>query len=92
MTIKAFSLCRASFHGDIIPAGLAGVADTIRESAKEAINQLHRQKIEIIMMTGDNAITVEAVAKKFSINKVFADALPEQKAEKSKKYRRNVKL
>ena len=35
-------------------AGLVGVADTIKESAKEAIAELHRQKIEVVMMTGDN--------------------------------------
>ena len=66
------------------PAGLVGVADTIKESAKEAINQLHKQKIEVVMMTGDNAITAAAVAKKLGIDKVFADVLPEQKAEKVK--------
>ncbi len=67
-TIKAFSLCRASFHGDIIPAGLAGVADTIRESAKAVSYPFHRQTMKIIMMTDDNAITAEKVAKKFGIN------------------------
>ena len=65
-------------------AGLVGVADTIKESAKEAIDELHRQKIEVVMMTGDNAKTAEAVAKALNIDKVFADVLPEQKAEKVK--------
>ena len=63
-------------------AGLIGVADTIKESAKDAISELHRQKIEVVMMTGDNAITADAVAKKLGIDKIFADVLPEQKAEK----------
>ncbi len=65
-------------------AGLIGVADTIKESAKDAIDELHRQKIEVVMMTGDNAKTAEAVAKALNIDKVFADVLPEQKAEKVK--------
>lgn len=65
-------------------AGLVGVADTIKESAKEAIDELHRQKIEVVMMTGDNAKTAEAVAKTLGIDKVFADVLPEGKAEKIK--------
>ena len=65
-------------------AGLLGVADTIKESAKEAVEELHRQEIEVVMMTGDNAKTAEAVAKKLGIDKVFADVLPEQKAEKVK--------
>jgi Cu+-exporting ATPase len=66
------------------PAGLVGVADTIKESAKAAIDELHRQKIEVVMMTGDNANTAEAVARNLGIDKVFADVLPEQKAEKVK--------
>ncbi len=66
------------------PAGLVGVADTIKESAKEAIGELHRQKIEVVMMTGDNAKTAEAVARALGIDKVFADVLPDQKAEKVK--------
>ncbi len=65
-------------------AGLVGVADTIKESAKDAISELHRQEIEVVMMTGDNAITADAVAKKLGIDIVFADVLPEQKAEKIK--------
>lgn len=65
-------------------AGLIGVADTIKESAKDAIAKLHSQKIEVVMMTGDNAKTAEAVAKKLNIDKVFADVLPDQKAEKVK--------
>ncbi|MDQ3375154.1 MAG: HAD-IC family P-type ATPase, partial [Acidobacteriota bacterium] len=66
------------------PVGFVGVADTIKESAKEAIDELHKQKIEVVMMTGDNAKTAEAVARKLGIDKVFADVLPEQKAEKVK--------
>ena len=74
------------------PAGLVGVADTIKESAKDAISELHRQKIEVVMMTGDNAITADAVAKKLGIDKVFADVLPEQKAEKIKELQREGKI
>ncbi len=74
------------------PAGLVGVADTIKESAKEAIDQLHRQKIEVVMMTGDNSITAAAVAKKLGIDKVFADVLPEQKAEKIKHLQADGKI
>ena len=65
-------------------AGLVGVADSIKESAKAAIEELHKQNIEIVMMTGDNAKTAEAVAEKLNIDQVFAGVLPEQKAEKVK--------
>jgi len=74
------------------PAGLVGVADTIKESAKEAINELHRQKIEVVMMTGDNAKTAEAVARQLGIDKVFADVLPDQKAEKVKELQAEGKV
>ncbi len=74
------------------PAGLVGVADTIKESAKAAIDELHRSKIEVVMMTGDNAVTADAVAKKLGIDKVFADVLPEQKAEKIKELQASGKI
>ncbi len=73
-------------------AGIIGVADTIKETAKDAIDELHRQNIEVIMMTGDNAKTAEAVAKKLGIDKVFADVLPEQKAEKVKELQAKGKI
>ncbi len=73
-------------------AGLVGVADTIKESAKGAIDKLHKQKIEVVMMTGDNAKTAEAVAKTLGIDKVFADVLPEQKAEKIKELQAEGKI
>ncbi len=73
-------------------AGLVGVADTIKESAKAAIDELHRQKIEVVMMTGDNSVTADAVARKLGIDKVFADVLPEQKAEKIKELQATGKI
>ncbi len=73
-------------------AGLVGVADTIKDSAKEAIGELHKQNIEVVMMTGDNAITADAVAKKLGIDKVFADVLPEQKAQKIKELQSQDKI
>ena len=74
------------------PAGLVSVADTIKESAKQAIDELHKQKIEIVMMTGDNAKTAEAVARKLNIDQVFADVLPDQKAAKVKELQSQNKI
>ncbi len=73
-------------------AGIVGVADTIKESAIAAIDELHKQKIEVVMMTGDNAKTADAVAKLLKIDKVFADVLPEQKAEKIKELQATGKI
>lgn len=62
-------------------AGLIGVADPIKESTAEAIRDLHAEGIKIVMITGDNRITANAVAGKLDIDQVHAEVLPEQKAE-----------
>jgi len=62
-------------------AGLIGVADPIKESTPEAIRDLHREGIQVVMLTGDSSKTAEAVAEKLNIDQVQAEVLPEQKAE-----------
>ena len=62
-------------------AGLIGVADPIKESTAEAIRALHEDGIRIVMLTGDNRTTAEAVARKLGIDEIEADVLPEQKGE-----------
>ena len=63
------------------PAGLLAVADPIKSSTPEAIRVLHQDGIRIIMLTGDNRATAEAVAKKLQIDEVEAEVLPERKGE-----------
>ncbi|MBI3067328.1 MAG: HAD-IC family P-type ATPase, partial [Betaproteobacteria bacterium] len=63
------------------PAGLIGVADPIKETTPEAIRALHAEGLEVVMLTGDNRVTAEAVAKKLGIDRVIAEVLPEQKTE-----------
>jgi Cu+-exporting ATPase len=63
------------------PAGLIGVADPIKESTPEAIRQLHEEGLKVVMLTGDNKVTAEAVARKLGIDRVIAEVLPEQKTE-----------
>jgi Cu+-exporting ATPase len=63
------------------PAALIGVADPIKSSTADAIAQLHKQGITVVMLTGDNAVTAKAVASKLNIDRVEADVLPEQKAQ-----------
>ncbi len=65
-------------------AGLIGVADPIKETTQEAIEQLHNEGIQIVMLTGDSEVTAMAVAKKLGIDEVVAEVLPEQKADKVK--------
>jgi Cu+-exporting ATPase len=62
-------------------AGLLGVADPVKESTPEAIEQLHREGLRIVMLTGDARATAEAVAGKLGLDQVVAEVLPEQKAE-----------
>jgi Cu+-exporting ATPase len=61
-------------------AGLVGVADPIKASTAEAIRALHHEGIRVVMLTGDNRTTADAVAKAVGIDHVEADVLPEQKA------------
>jgi P-type Cu+ transporter len=65
-------------------AGLLGVADPIKESTQEAIDALHGENIRIVMLTGDSTTTARAVAKTLGIDEVFAEVLPDQKAQKVK--------
>jgi Cu+-exporting ATPase len=62
-------------------AGLLGVADPVRASTPEAIRLLHEDGQRIVMLTGDNRTTAEAVARKLGIDEVIAEVLPQQKSE-----------
>jgi len=61
-------------------AGLIGVADPVKASTPDAIRALHEEGVQVIMLTGDNRITAQAVAKKLGIDRIEAEVLPEQKA------------
>ncbi len=61
--------------------GWIGVADPIRETTPEALKALYAEGIRVIMLTGDNRATAEAVAKKLQIQEVIAEVLPEQKSQ-----------
>jgi Cu+-exporting ATPase len=63
------------------PAGLLGVADPIKPTTPAALEQLHAERIRVVMLTGDSRTTAEAVAKKLGIDQVFAEVLPDQKAD-----------
>jgi Cu+-exporting ATPase len=62
-------------------AHLFGVEDPIKESSREAIAELHNEGLRIVMLTGDNRSTAEAVARRLGIDEVIAEVLPEHKTD-----------
>jgi P-type Cu+ transporter len=61
--------------------GLVGVADPIKETTAEAIRQLHSEGIRVVMLTGDNRTTADAVARQLTIDNVIPEVLPDQKVD-----------
>lgn len=61
-------------------AGLMGIADTLKESSALAIGQLQRMGLEVVMLTGDNRQTAEAIARSVGIERVLAEVRPDEKA------------
>lgn len=72
--------------------GAIALGDEIRESSKNAIEALHNMGIECIMLTGDNQQTADYVAKELGIDQVFAEVLPDQKADKVKEVQGQGKM
>lgn len=72
--------------------GLIAVADTLKENSREAVKKLESMGIDVIMITGDNPRTANAIAKKVGIKRVLADVLPQDKADEIKKLQHDGKI
>jgi Cu+-exporting ATPase len=72
-------------------AGVVAVADTIKDTSREAVRRLQEMGIKVIMMTGDNERTAQAIGKEVGVDAVIAEVLPEGKAEEVKKLQQQGK-
>ncbi|MEZ0061780.1 Cu+-exporting ATPase [Bradyrhizobium elkanii] len=77
---------------DGMPMGIVAVADTLKPEAREAIDSLQSEQIEIVLLTGDNERTAKAIARQLGIDRVIAEVLPGDKAEIIKRLQREGKM
>jgi Cu+-exporting ATPase len=77
--------------GDAV-AGILGVADPIKPSTPEAIRLLQAEGLRVIMLTGDNRVTAQAVARTLALDDVIAEVLPEQKVEVVRRLRADARV
>ncbi len=73
-------------------AGLIGVADPVKESARESIHGLQKEGLRVVMLTGDSRTTADAVAGHLGISEVIAGVLPEQKAQVVKDFQKQGRI
>jgi len=72
--------------------GLIAAADQVKAESAEAVRQLQKQNIEVIMLTGDNLMTAESIASNVNIHKVFAEVKPDEKSLKIKELQEEKKM
>ena len=66
-------------------AGVVAVADKIKDGSAQAIAELHKMKLQVVMLTGDNQQTANAIARQAGVDQVIAEVLPSEKADEIKR-------
>ena len=89
LTKKGNSIVYVANEHEIL--ALIGVNDVVRENAKEVIQELNKNKVETVMLTGDNKGTAEKIAKEIGITKVISNVLPAQKTQAIKELKEQDK-
>jgi Cu+-exporting ATPase len=72
--------------------GVIAMADTIKPKAKEALRRIHNMGVEMVMITGDNKRTAEAIARQLGIDRVLSEVLPEDKVKQVKKLQQGKRV
>ncbi len=90
MRKEAQTVMFVAYDGNL--AGLVAVSDPIKETSSEAIRDLHAAGVRVVMLTGDNWATAEAVAVQLGIDQVVAEVLPDEKANAVKKFQNEGKV
>ena len=73
-------------------SGLIAVADTLKQYSREAVQELHKMNLDVVMLTGDTEKTAHAVAEQVGIDTVLAEVLPEEKVNKIKELQKEGKI
>ncbi|MEO5919241.1 MAG: heavy metal translocating P-type ATPase, partial [Candidatus Limnocylindrales bacterium] len=77
---------------DYQPAAVVGIADTLKAGSVEAVAELHRLGLEVVMLTGDNETTGRAIARQVGVDRVLADVRPDEKAAQVRRLQAEGKL
>lgn len=93
-------LARLESHGKTVMVlamdkrvvGLIAVADTVKDTAKSAVSKLKKMGIEVVMITGDNVRTAQAIASEVGVDRVLAEVLPDQKEAEVRKLQQSGKV